>query len=252
MNTKRDQSRQAAINSRKEATEKAIQRVKGRVTDIEESAFRTAVLEGVRRYRALFTTESALAEHVGVTQTWVSKVVSKGTQDPRLEQVGKVMDAIGATVSFPWSPKNDTKKISLSGSNVSAQDFRAVNRFDVHEGAVRMSDEAVAILPTVTLETLSPSLSLGGFVLVPDMRMPKPFATGDSVIIDFTTKPSEGMDGSLHMVRLLDGSVCIASAWEGKYLIDLAAKDALCQGKDYDDFQAASLGKVVMHLRSAL
>lgn len=245
MKEQREHDREAAINARKSATERA----KNGPRRIENSQFRQAVMRGLERYRKLFDSDAAMAKSIGASQATVNKILS-GKQDPRLELVGKAMDALYAMLQYPWEPKNDTKKVALTGGgNENTPRLRVVMRHDIVDGAVSQTDDIIIAQPEEALKKLSETLSLGGFVISESMRTPDGYPGGSVVVVDFASKPEEDMDGAQYLVKVKGGSACIASAWEGRYVIDLARKDVLTQGEDYDDFMDAAIGKVVLHIR---
>lgn len=249
MKKQREQARQAAIDARTEGAATA-KRIRRGPRIIEESLFRSAVIEVFKRYRKSFDSDAAMGKALGISQASVNKILS-GRQDPRLETVGKVMDAMYAELRSPWEPKNETKRIALTGTNsANAQKLHAVMRHEIVDGAASKTDDVLLAKPEEELRQLSETLSLGGFVVSEDMRVPDEYPAGSSVVVDFASKPSDELDGDAHyLVKTNSGDVCIAQAWEGRYVIDFDKKDLLEQGKDYDDFADAAIGRVVMHIR---
>lgn len=248
MKEQREQARQKAIEARDEAAA-AAKRIRRGPRVIEDSQFRTAVIGVIKRYRKSFDSDAAMGKALGISQATVNKILS-GKQDPRLELVGKAMDAMYAAVQSPWEPKNETKKIALTGtSNANAQKLHAVMRYEIVDGTISQTDDILVAKPEAELRQLSATLSLGGFVISEDMRVPAEYSVGSNVVVNFASKPSEGLDDGAHyLVKTSDGNVCIAQAWEGRYVIDFARKDLLAQGNDYDNFMDATIGKVVMKI----
>jgi len=242
MENKREQARQDALAARENTAAKARVRQK----KIEDTPFRKSIIDGIERYSKVFDSVTSMAKSVGVSQPTMAKVLS-GNQDPGLGAVGKIMSSIGATVVFPWEPKDHTRKVVVAGGT---QSLREVLLFEIVDNSVSMSDKTALIYPQAELEKLSPTLSLGAYILKDGERAPTPFAAKDTVVVDVTCKPENGTSGQNYLVRCNDGSACIASAWDGRYVIDLTAKKVLVQGTDYTDFQDAAIGKVVLHIRN--
>lgn len=171
--------------------------------------FEAAFNEGLRELRKQFPSDNELAKHTGISQPTISKMLL-GTQEPRLTAVSRILDSAGAEVIFPWSKRNETRRIAMEGFSGKAEDWRAVSRFEVKDGKVLMLEEGGVVLPLSTLMGLSPALSLGVFRMPGDVQFgPGAPHTGDDVLVDFSKKVVPG-ERSAYLAISPDGTLACA------------------------------------------
>lgn len=211
------------------------------------------IMKGVHRLREQYDSDSALARATNISQPTINKILS-GKQEPRLDAVGKLMDAAGAKVTFPWEVRDETRKISLVGSDARAEMYRAVDRYTLGQMSVPCPvEEPGAVLPLAKLRELSSTLSLGVITVPEGMLDMAPVACpGDDVVVDFHARPEEGeAEPGVYLVRLPDGSaVCKKVASEGRayHLYDISGRSkplSLIEGRDCDKIENTIIGKVV-------
>lgn len=192
-----------------------------------------------------FGSESAFARGVNVSQPTINKVLA-GKQEPRLEAISQVMTRAGASIVFPWDPKDDTKKISISKLE-NPDGFRAVERFTVENGAVKKNKDVGMVLPVAQLEKLSNTGRLGVYKvpgIVADM-VPG-ICPDDELLVDFSVKPDKGMNVFLLWVN--NTVVCArVVVHDGAYQLirHNGAPGLLMEGRDVPKLEDAVIGKVV-------
>ena len=170
--------------------------------------FEAAFNEGLRELRKQFPSDNELAKHTGISQPTISKMLL-GNQEPRLTAVSKILDKAGAEIVFPWSKRNETRRIAVEGFSGKAEEWKAVNRFVVEDGKVCMLEEIGAILPLAMLEELSPTLSLGVFSMPENASVDALLLhPNNSLLIDFSGK-LDPEESAMFLVNLPDqGTVC--------------------------------------------
>lgn len=171
--------------------------------------FEAAFNEGLRELRKQFPSDNELAKHTGISQPTISKMLL-GNQEPRLTAVSKILDKAGAEIVFPWSKRNETRRIAVEGFSGKAEEWKAVNRFVVEDGKVKMLEETGAVLPLGTLKFLSPSLSLGVFGIPRGMQSRFPsLKECDDVLVDFSSKLALG-ENNLYLAIAPNGKISCA------------------------------------------
>ncbi len=214
--------------------------------------FKDSFYEGLYRLRADYRSDNELAGFVGISQPTISKMALKN-QEPRLDAVARILDLVDAEVVFPWSKRNETRRLAIDG-RVEAGEFRAVDRYLVRGDKLERSEEVGAVLAAELLQRLAPTLSVG-MVNTRELQVCTPLLDhGDDLLLDFTAEPEPDASG-IYLLRaggvLECARVSVAEQAGALCLVVEQGNGAprlLTQGQDFAKLADVILGKAVYRL----